>query len=97
MFNAVHDGAAAVELAKSFRPELVLLDIGLPHMDGYEVARRLRLAPEAEDILLVALTGYGQEKDRRRSQEAGFDEHLVKPPALAALRALFSHPKLAQG
>ena len=65
--------------AEAFRPEVVLLDIGLPGMDGYEVARRLRERPEFERTLLVALTGWGQEADRRRSREAGFDHHLVKP------------------
>ena len=62
-----------------FRPDVVLLDIGLPGMDGYEVARRLRAAARVGEVVLVALTGYGQEEDRRRSREAGFDRHLVKP------------------
>jgi CheY-like chemotaxis protein len=84
----VHDGPAAVEIAQGYRPEVVLLDIGLPGMDGYEVARRLRGVPETREALLVAVTGYGQESDRARSREAGFDHHLVKPVDLDGLRRL---------
>jgi CheY-like chemotaxis protein len=72
-----HSGPAALQAAPEVRPEAVVLDIGLPGMDGYEVARRLR--GEASGPLLVALTGYGQDEDRRRSREAGFHHHLVKP------------------
>lgn len=90
----VHDGRAAVEAAKVFKPEVVLLDVGLPGLDGYEIARRLRQLPEFTDVLLVALTGYGTEEDRRRSQAAGFDLHLVKPPAVATLQGVFEHEKL---
>ncbi len=75
------DGPAALAAAPQFRPEVVFLDIGLPGMDGYAVARSLRAAPGGAALRLVALTGYGQEDDRRRSAEAGFDEHLVKPVA----------------
>jgi CheY-like chemotaxis protein len=74
-----NDGPSALEAAEEFRPEMVLLDIGMPEMDGYEVARRLRSRPGFEQPLLVALTGWGQQSDRRRSAEAGFDRHLVKP------------------
>ena len=77
--RVAHDGPAALAAAGEFRPEVVLLDIGLPGMDGYEVARRLRERPEFEETLLVALTGWGQEADRERSRAAGFDHHLVKP------------------
>jgi signal transduction histidine kinase/DNA-binding response OmpR family regulator len=84
-----HDGPAALEAAETFRPEIVLLDIGLPGMDGYKVARRLRERPAGQNILLVALTGYGQEEDRRRSREAGFDHHLVKPVDHKVLKSLF--------
>jgi PAS domain S-box-containing protein len=77
--RTAHDGATAVEVAKAFQPEVVLLDIGLPGMDGYEVARQLRGQLEMEKTVLVAVTGYGQDEDRRRTQEAGFDEHLVMP------------------
>jgi DNA-binding response OmpR family regulator len=76
-------GPAALEAASTFLPEIVLLDIGLPGMDGYEVARRLRV--EHDGCRLIALTGYGREDDRERSREAGFDHHLVKPVDLAEL------------
>ncbi|HWN68483.1 MAG TPA: GAF domain-containing protein, partial [Haliangium sp.] len=79
------DGAAAVEEARAFQPGVVLLDIGLPIMDGYETSRHLRALPAGAAIKLVALTGYGQESDRQRSIEAGFDEHLTKPVKLARL------------
>lgn len=81
-------GVAALEALRTHHPEVVLLDIGMPEMDGYEVARRARQRPEGRDALLVALTGWGQEEDRRRSREAGFDHHLVKPLDLAALQEL---------
>ncbi|RUL83099.1 hybrid sensor histidine kinase/response regulator [Tautonia sociabilis] len=74
-----HDGPEAIRIASEFAPEVVLLDIGLPGMDGFEVARRLRAASSAHQATLIALTGWGQEEDRRRSREAGFDYHLVKP------------------
>jgi signal transduction histidine kinase len=74
-----HDGPTALKTADSFQPNLVILDIGLPGMDGYEVARLLRGQPPSPNLVLVALTGYGQEEDRRLSREAGFDHHLVKP------------------
>jgi PAS domain S-box-containing protein len=89
-----HDGVEALRVAKNFRPELVLLDIGLPGISGFEVARRMRQMPETNDSLLVALTGYGTNEDRRKAREAGFDEHLVKPSSVEALQQLFSHPKL---
>jgi signal transduction histidine kinase/CheY-like chemotaxis protein len=93
-----HDGLAALRIAAEFRPEVVLLDIGLPRMDGYQVARQLREQPATEKTLLVALTGHGQDEDRRRSQEAGFNAHLVKPVDLEALRrALALHESVAQG
>ena len=69
----------ALETALDFRPNVVLLDIGLPGLNGFEVARRLRQQPMLKNIMLVAMTGYGQESDRKRSREAGFDHHLVKP------------------
>jgi two-component system CheB/CheR fusion protein len=77
--QTAHDGVAALEAARAFGPEVVLLDIGLPRLDGYQVARLLRQEPQTQGALLVALTGYGQEQDRRRSLAAGFDIHLVKP------------------
>ena len=90
-----HDGPAALEKVGGFQPDLVLLDIGLPGMNGYEVARQLRAMPDLEQTLLVAMTGYGQEEDRRRSVEAGFDRHLVKPVALATLQEVLSEARPA--
>jgi CheY-like chemotaxis protein/two-component sensor histidine kinase len=86
--EVAHDGPSALEIASEFRPEVVLLDIGMPGMDGYEVARRLRSRPEFATTLLVALTGWGQDSDRQKSREAGFDHHLVKPVDPEALRDL---------
>jgi PAS domain S-box-containing protein len=82
------DGPRGLEAAARQRPGLALLDIGLPVMDGYELARRLRELPEMSTVPLVAVTGYGQESDRKRAQEAGFQEHLVKPVDLWQLKAL---------
>jgi two-component system CheB/CheR fusion protein len=84
------DGLSALKTADSWQPDIVLLDIGLPHMDGYEVARRLRCVPGLEKTVLVALTGYGQEEDRDRSRDAGFDRHLVKPIDPAALEQVIA-------
>jgi PAS domain S-box-containing protein len=77
--QTVHDGEEAVDAASAFRPELVLLDIGLPKLNGYDAARQIRDQSWGKDMILVALTGWGQDDDRRRSREAGFDHHLVKP------------------
>jgi signal transduction histidine kinase len=84
------DGVVALEVARDFHPEVVLLDIGLPKMDGYQVARRLRAEEELHGVFLAAMTGYGQDEDRRRSQETGFDCHLVKPVDPAALESLLA-------
>ena len=84
--HSVHTAQEALDVAQSFQPQLVLLDIGLPGMDGYEVARRLRTQQRIERLHLVAITGYGQQSDRERAREAGFDEHLVKPVDPDALR-----------
>ncbi|MEO8431312.1 MAG: ATP-binding protein [Acidobacteriota bacterium] len=84
----VQDGAQAVATAREHRPDVVLLDIGMPGMDGHAVARRLRADAIGRSALLVALTGYGQESDRRLSREAGFDHHLVKPVDVARLQSL---------
>ncbi|MFI4875352.1 MAG: PAS domain-containing protein, partial [Blastopirellula sp. JB062] len=92
--EVAHDGTSAIEVAQSMQPEIIFLDIGLPNMDGFEVCRRLRKTDAGKQTLLIALTGYGKEEDRRKSAAAGFDEHLVKPPALETLRELLSHPKL---
>ncbi len=85
-----YDGAEALRAFDAFAPEIVLLDIGMPGMTGYEVARRLRAVPGAGGVLLVALTGYGQDEDRRRSREAGFDHHLVKPVDFDVLLGLLA-------
>ena len=82
-----HDGLAALELIRTFMPELALLDIGMPILNGYDAARRIRQQPEYRDMVLVALTGWGQEEDRRQSREAGFDVHMVKPIDLVGLDA----------
>jgi signal transduction histidine kinase len=84
------NGAMALESAEAHRPEVALLDIGMPKLDGYEVARRIRAQPWGQRITLVALTGWGQDSDRRRSQEAGFDSHLVKPLDLDKLMELLA-------
>jgi signal transduction histidine kinase len=84
------NGAVALESAEQHRPEVALLDIGMPKLDGYEVARRIRAQPWGRRITLVALTGWGQDSDRRRSQEAGFDSHLVKPLDLDKLTELLA-------
>ena len=77
--RTAHDGLEAVDLAATFNPEVVLMDIGLPMLNGFDVARRMRDQPGGNGMVIVALTGWGQEEDRRRSQEAGFDHHIVKP------------------
>lgn len=82
------DGRTALETATRYRPDAVFLDIGLPGMDGYEIAERLRELPGSGSTVLVAITGYGQDEDRRRSREAGIDLHLVKPVAPETLHKL---------
>jgi two-component system CheB/CheR fusion protein len=84
------DGPSAVEEVRFRPPEIVLLDIGLPGMDGYGVAQSIRELPDMEGLILIALSGYGQEEDRRRSREAGFNYHLTKPVDIAALFQLIS-------
>jgi signal transduction histidine kinase/ActR/RegA family two-component response regulator len=80
-----YDGVEAVEAARAFRPQVIMLDIGMPRLDGYRAAREIRKHPGAQEIKLIALTGWGQDDDRRRAREAGFDAHLVKPAELDAL------------
>ncbi|HEU5443871.1 MAG TPA: response regulator [Steroidobacteraceae bacterium] len=89
-----YDGPSALETAQQWRPEAVFLDIGLPGMDGYEVAERLRELPQAKDAVLIAITGYGQDDDLARSRQAGIDHHLVKPVAPDALRSLIDSLRL---
>jgi len=87
--RVAQDGAAAIEAALQFDPGIVVCDIGLPGMSGYEVARQLRANPKTAHALLIAITGYGKEEDRRLAREAGFDHHLIKPVDLADLRRVF--------
>jgi PAS domain S-box-containing protein len=88
--RVVHDGIEALEVADLFRPDVVLLDIGMPRLDGYETARRIASRPWAAATQIAAVTGWGQEADRQRAKEAGFHRHLVKPVDLDALRDLIS-------
>ncbi len=91
LVQTAHDGEHALSLAPDFQPDLVLLDLGLPKLDGYEVARRIRAAPWGESLVLVALTGWSQEADRRRTRETGFNWHLVKPLDFDALSEFLRH------
>ena len=88
--RTAHDGLEAVQAAEVFHPHVALLDIGLPRLNGYEAARRIREQPWGRDVVLIAVTGWGQEEDRRRSKEAGFDFHMVKPVEPAALEKLLA-------
>lgn len=87
------DGIEAIERAAQFQPAVILMDLGMPRMNGYEAAKRIREAPGGSDILLVALTGWSQEEDKQRTEEAGFDHHLVKPVEPQALQSLLSQVK----
>jgi signal transduction histidine kinase/ActR/RegA family two-component response regulator len=88
--NLTYDGPSALEAIDSFRPDVVLLDIGLPGMDGYEVARRIRKRPELAHVTLIAITGWGQAEDRARTRAAGFQHHLVKPADPSKLQSLLA-------
>lgn len=88
--RTAHDGPTALEAADAFLPHAVLLDIGLPKLNGYEVARRLRQRPAFQKALLVAMTGYGQDSDQQQARAAGFDHHLVKPADHAVLMKLLA-------
>jgi signal transduction histidine kinase/ActR/RegA family two-component response regulator len=90
--RTLHDGPSVLTATESFQPELILLDIGLPGMSGYDVARELRQRPACKGIVLAAMTGYGQDKDRNKSQEAGFDYHLTKPIDPNLLEAFVAEP-----
>jgi PAS domain S-box-containing protein len=92
--SVAHDGPTALEAASRQRPEVAFLDLAMPGMDGYELCRRLRAEPVLAGILLVALTGWGQEEDRRRSHQAGFDRHVIKPVTPQSLRRVLTHPRL---
>jgi CheY-like chemotaxis protein len=88
--QVAHSGPTALEIAADFGPDIIFLDIGMPGMDGYEVARRVRTMPGLEKTVLVALTGWGQSEDRRRTAEAGFNHHLVKPPEMKSVEGILT-------
>jgi PAS domain S-box-containing protein len=88
--KTTYDGLEAVQAAATFRPEVALLDIGMPNLNGYDAARQLRAAPWGREVLLVAMTGWGKEEDKRRAAEAGFDHHLTKPVEPAALEGVLA-------
>lgn len=90
--RTAQDAASALTLAKRDPPDIVISDIGMPGMDGYELARQIRQEPQLQDVVLVALTGYGQVADCQRAKDAGFDYHIVKPVDVSELRTLLSHP-----
>jgi CheY-like chemotaxis protein len=92
-----NDGEHGLRVARHFHPHVVFSDIGLPGMDGYDVARRLREDEQLHGVHLVAVTGYGQSEDQRRAQEAGFDDHLTKPAAFADLKRLLSAVQASAG
>jgi CheY-like chemotaxis protein len=88
--RTAYDGQRGVALAEAYRPDVILLDIGLPTLNGYEVCHRIRQQPWGQDVLLIAVTGWGQDEDRRRSREAGFDHHIVKPVDPQALMSMIA-------
>jgi CheY-like chemotaxis protein len=94
--HMAYDGVEAVESAATLRPEVVLLDLGLPKQNGYEACRRIREQPWGKEMIVVALTGLGQEEDRRKTREGGFDHHLVKPVDLEALQTLLTRVRAAK-
>ena len=91
-----HDGLEALEVAERVRPDVALLDLGMPRLDGLEAARRIREQPWGSGILLVALTGWGQEDDRRRTKDAGFDHHMVKPVRFEQIEDILGSRSLAK-
>jgi CheY-like chemotaxis protein len=93
--EVAYAGRSAIEQSRSFRPEIVVLDVSLPDMDGYAVAGELRLLSETKSALIVALTGHSDESHRLRALAAGFDEFLVKPADVNSLKDLAAHPKLS--
>ena len=88
--RTAHDGLEGLEAAAAFAPEAILMDIGMPELNGYEACRRMRQEPWGKNIVIVALTGWGQDEDKRRSREAGFNGHLVKPVEPAAIEKLLA-------
>jgi CheY-like chemotaxis protein len=93
--HTAHDGLEGVEAAAAYRPDLILLDIGMPRLNGYDACRRIRAQPWGKGILIVAVTGWGQDEDKRHSQEAGFDRHLVKPVRPVVLEKLLAELRTA--
>jgi CheY-like chemotaxis protein len=93
----VHDPHESLAVAARERPEIILLDLGMPGLDGYEVARRIRGEPWGRDTRLVAVTGWGRDEDRQHSRAAGFDAHLVKPVDLDTLRAMLASLPASDG
>jgi CheY-like chemotaxis protein len=92
--QSVYDGRLALQVATAYRPDVVLLDIGLPGLDGLQVCQCLRKQAGRTQPLIIAMTGYGQEEDQRRSKEAGFNAHMVKPVDLETLQEFLSRPEL---
>ena len=88
-----NDGRSALRRARLDRPQVLLLDIGLPDMDGYELARQIRAMPDTAGAMLVALTGYGQGRDRREAESAGFDHHLVKPASMEQIEDILAQAR----
>jgi CheY-like chemotaxis protein len=88
--RTAYDGPTALEAALDYRPQVVLLDIGLPGLDGFEIAKRIRRDSALSSIVLVAVTGYGQRSDRKRSRDSGFDHHLVKPANFGKLQQILA-------
>jgi CheY-like chemotaxis protein len=88
--RTAHDGLTGIEQTAMFDPDVILLDLGMPGMDGFETARKVRQLKGMKQIKIVALTGWGQDEDRRRTKEAGFDAHLVKPVDSATLKELLA-------
>jgi CheY-like chemotaxis protein len=93
--QAVHDGFAALQRAAEFRPHVLVLDIGMPGLNGYDTCRRIRAEPWGRNAVIIAVTGWGADEDRRRSREAGFDAHLVKPVDYSELQKYFSADNIA--
>jgi CheY-like chemotaxis protein len=92
MTRIAHDGPAALKAGAEFRPEIVLLDLGLPGLDGYETARQMRATEWGQPAILIAVTGWGRDSDIARGQQAGFDHHLVKPVSPEVLYTLVTRP-----
>jgi len=86
--RTAHDGLEAIEKAQEYLPQVILLDLGMPKLNGYDVCRRIREQSWGTSIVIIALTGWGQAEDRQRTKEAGFDHHLVKPVDVAKLKEL---------